>query len=309
MSILLIFENKNPDPWHTLLKEKLPEVTIEVYPEVKDASLVDFIVCWKPKKDIFNKYPNVKVVQSVGASIDHITTTQTLQPNTVITRIVDTKLTQDMWEFLAAVVLGELKNTSLYLAQQKEKKWKQHRYASFKDVTVTILGLGSIGGYVAQNFSGLGFKVKGWSNSKKQLSGVTSFHGKEGFKDCLRDTNFLINLLPLTKETRDILNTDTLGSLATNAFLINVGRGEHLVEEDLLQLLNSSMLSGALLDVFREEPLPEKHPFWEHERIKITPHIASLTNIESAAEQVIENYQKFLNKKNLVNVVSLKKGY
>ncbi|RKR12397.1 glyoxylate/hydroxypyruvate reductase A [Maribacter vaceletii] len=309
MSILLIFENKNPDPWHKQLIEKLPEETIEVYPEVKDASLVDFILCWKPKKDVFNTFPNVKVVQSVGASIDHITNSQTLPPNTVVTRIVDTKLTQDMWEFLAAVVLGELKNTSLYLSQQKEKKWEQHGYASFKNVTVTILGLGSIGGYVAQNFSSLGFKVKGWGNSKKQLSGVTSFHGKDEFKNCLQDTNFLINLLPLTKETRDILNANTLESIATNAFLINVGRGEHLVEEDLLQLVNSSKLSGALLDVFREEPLPEKHPFWEHKKIKITPHIASLTSIESAAEQVIENYQNFLNKKALVNVVSLKKGY
>ncbi|WP_291869291.1 glyoxylate/hydroxypyruvate reductase A [Maribacter sp.] len=309
MSILLIFKNKDPKPWQKMLKEKLPKEVVEIYPDVKDAATVDFVLCWKPKKDVFKELPNIKVVQSVGASIDHIIHSQTLKDDCIVTRIVDENLSQDMWEFLAAIVFGELKNTSLYMEQQKIKKWEQHAYRSFKDVTVSILGLGSIGAYVAQNFAKLGFKVKGWSTTGKDILGVDSFHGKGEFKSFLNQTNFLINLLPLTKETQDILNKDSLGSLATNAFLINVGRGEHLIEKDILQLLDSSVLSGAFLDVFREEPLPENHPFWKHPKIRITPHIASLTNMESAVNLIVDNYHRFLSKEELLNVVSLKKGY
>jgi glyoxylate/hydroxypyruvate reductase A len=309
MSILLIFENKNVEPWEKALKEKLPNTTIEVYPNIKDKDVVDFVICWKPIKNVFEQFPNIKVIQSVGAAVDHITSTQTINNNSTITRIVDERLSNDMWEFLLAIVLSELKNTRTYLKQQAQNAWKQQDYRTINDMTISILGLGKIGGYVAEKFAQIGFKVKGWSNSKKQISKVTSYDGENEFDSFLNNSNFLINLLPLTDQTKGILNKKTFRKLPKDSFLINVGRGEHLVEDDLINSLDDSKLSGAFLDVFLNEPLPKEHPFWKHAKIQITPHVASLTNVATSIEQITENYNRFLKKEKLLNVVSLKKGY
>ena len=249
MSILLIFENKNVEPWEKALKEKLPNTTIEVYPNIKDKDVVDFVICWKPIKNVFEQFSNIKVIQSVGAAVDHITSTQTIN-NSTITRIVDERLSNDMWEFLLAIVLSELKNTRTYLKQQAQNAWKQQDYRTINDMTISILGLGKIGGYVAEKFAQIGFKVKGWSNSKKQISKVTSYDGENEFDSFLTNSNFLINLLPLTDQTKGILNKKTFQKLPKDSFLINVGRGEHLVEDDLINSLDDSKLSGAFLDVF-----------------------------------------------------------
>lgn len=309
MSIVLIFENKDTGPWAKTLKAKLPHASIEVYPDVKNPAAVDFVICWKPKKNVFQQFPNIKLIQSAGASIDHITNSQTIHENTRITRIVDKKLSHDMWEFVLAVVLARLKNTGTYQNQQSDNIWQQHPYKAMEETTVAILGLGKIGGYLAEKFAQLGFKVKGWSNSDKNISGAESFTGKDELSLCLKQADFLINLLPLTNKTKDLLNKTILQKLPHHAYLINVGRGEHLVDLDLVELLDASHLSGALLDVFRTEPLPPDHPFWHHPKIQLTPHIASLTNIESAVDQIAENYFRFTNNKELLNSVSLQKAY
>ena len=309
MSIVLIFENKDPKPWEQLLKEKITDTPIEIYPNVKDNSAVEFVICWKPKKNVLAQFPNIKVIQSVGASIDHITNSQQIHEDIIVTRIVDYHLSNDMWEFLLASVLNQLKNFPLYAEHQKLKTWEQRAYKSIKNTTVSILGLGQIGSFVAERFTNIGFEVRGWSTSKKEIQNVKSFAGNEALDTFLKKSDILINLLPLTKETEGILNIKTLQKLPKGAFLINVGRGEHLIEEDLIQLLDNSHLSGALLDVFREEPLPKNHAYWKHPKIIITPHVASLTNVESAAKQIIENYKRFTNNQKLKHIVSIKKGY
>ena len=309
MSIVLIFENKDPKPWEKMLKEKLPETTIEIYPQVADKTAVDFVICWKPQKDVLTQFPKVKIIQSVGASIDHITNSQKLDKNTVIARIIDPQLSHDMWEFLLTAVLSQLKNSQQYIKNQQTNNWKQLEYRSIKNTTIGILGLGKIGGYVAEKFAVMGFDVCGWSNSKKELLNVQSFAGQAAFDNFIKTPDFLINLLPLTKETEGILNKDTLRKTKKGLFLINVGRGEHLVEKELLNLLDSSQVSGALLDVFKQEPLPKNHPFWVHPNIQITPHVASLTNVETAVDQIVENYQRFTKNIKLQHTVSLKKGY
>lgn len=309
MSILIIFENKNPQPWKKILKEKLPNTTVEIYPDVKDKSDIDFAICWKPKNNVFAQFPNLKVAQSVGAAIDHITNSQTIDDHITVTRIIDKQLSSDMWEFLISIVISQIKNIPLYAEQQKSKTWRQHEYLSIHGTTISILGLGKIGGFVAENFAKMGFKVNGWSNSKKEITNVKSYTGKEELDIFLSQSNFLINLLPLTNETENIINKNMLKKLPKGSFFINVGRGEHLIEKDLLELLDNSHLSGALLDVFREEPLPNNHPFWQHPKIQITPHIASTTNVENAISQIVNNYERFTKNKELLNIVSLNKGY
>jgi glyoxylate/hydroxypyruvate reductase len=309
MSIVLIFNNKDPKPWAESLKKQLPDAAIHIYPNVGDPALIRFAICWKPTNYVLNSFQNLKVIQSAGAGVDHILRTQTLRPDQILTRIVDDNLTHDMWEFLLAAVLSNIKKLPFYASEQTAKNWSPTPYQTFKSTTISILGLGQIGAFVAAQFATLGFVVKGWSQSEKHIENVECFAGENGFNAAINDADFLINLLPLTPETENILNKNTLKQAKKGSFLINVGRGEHLVEVDLIALLDDNHLSGALLDVFRTEPLPTEHPFWAHPKIQLTPHIASITNFESATGQMAQNYRDFIAGNGLQNVVSLGKGY
>jgi glyoxylate/hydroxypyruvate reductase len=309
MSIIIIFNNKDPKPWAKSLTEKLPQTVIQVYPNGENPDLVEFAVCWKPEKKVLNQFPNLKVIQSVGAAIDHITRTQDIKKGQILTRIVDENLSNDMWEFLLAAVMSNLKNLPRYFRQKDDKIWQQTGYGLIKNTTISILGLGKIGAFVAAQFAALGFIVKGWSQSDKTIENVQCFVGQNELTDFLNDTDLLINILPLTDVTENILDKMALKQVKKGSFLINVGRGEHLVESDLLELLDEDYLTGALLDVFRLEPLPQEHPFWSHPKIQITPHIASVTNVETAANQVAGNYVSYMSGKGLQNIVSMEKGY
>jgi glyoxylate/hydroxypyruvate reductase len=309
MSIVLIFNNKDPKPWVESLKRQLPDAAIHIYPNVGNPDLIRFAICWKPTHYVLQSFPNLKVIQSAGAGVDHILRTQTIRPDQILTRIVDDNLTHDMWEFLLAAVLSNIKKLPFYAHEQSAKYWSPTPYQTFKSTTISILGLGQIGAFAAAQFAALGFVVKGWSQSEKHIENVRSYAGEIGFNAALNNADFLINLLPLTPETENILNKNTLKQAKTGSFLINVGRGEHLVEADLIELLDGNHLSGALLDVFRTEPLPTEHPFWAHPKIQLTPHIASITNFESATGQMAQNYRNFKSHIALQNVVSLEKGY
>jgi len=208
-----------------------------------------------------------------------------------------------------AGVMSHLKRLSLYDQYTKDQNWRPIAYKSIREVTIGILGLGKIGAPVSSRIGAMGFKVKAWSSTHKEIQNVSAYYGEDGLKSVLQSTDILINILPLTEQTKDILNAQNLKQLNEGAFMINVGRGEHLVENDLLDLLNSNHLSGALLDVFRTEPLPKDHVFWKNEKIRITPHIAAITNVVSASQIVVANYLNFQKGCNLLNKVSIKKGY
>lgn len=309
MSILIICNHKDPQPWVEALREQLPETPIQLYPEVKDPALVEFVVCWKPQPGVLEQFPNAKVIQSLGAGVEHITRTQAVKAGVQLTRIVDPNLAVDMWEFVLAAVMQQLKQLPIYAAKQREKSWQPSTYRRMADTTVSILGLGQIGRLVAEKFAALGFQVKGWARSEKEISGMKCYAGWEALPECLRETDFLINILPLTRATEGILNEQHLRHLKPGAFLINVGRGGHLNELDLLKLLAEGFLSGAFLDVFQTEPLPASHPFWEHPNIAITPHVASLTDVDSASKQIVENYKRYQSGKSLQHTVSWEKEY
>lgn len=309
MSIAIIFNHKDPEIWRKELQKKLKNTRVEIYPDIKDKGAVDFILCWKPAFGVISQFPNLKVIQSVGASAEHIINSQNLEASIILTRIVDDRLTVDMFQFVLTVILFKIKNIDQYIVNQNNQLWNPIKYQTIENTVVTVLGLGQIGKHVAGKLADLNFKVKGWSNSKKEINGVDCFHGEREFADALQNSDFLINLLPLTPDTRNILNFKSLSLLRKNGTLINVGRGEHLVEEDLIKLLDSEHLSGAVLDVFREEPLPNDHPFWNNPRITITPHVASLTNVGTAADVVAENYNRLLNNRDLLYTVSHHQGY
>jgi glyoxylate/hydroxypyruvate reductase len=309
LSIVLIFNNKDPKPWAEVLQQKLPETSVEIYPNVEDKAKITFALCWKPAENILSEFPNLRVAQSVGASADGIIKTQQIADNLIVTRIVDKQLTADMFEYLLTGVMNYLQNTNQYFQDKTHKIWQQKPYKTIAKTTICILGLGEIGTYSAVKLWALGFKVRGWARTAKNLPNITTFHGERGLETALMGTDILINLLPLTSETENILNYKNLSKINKNGFLINAGRGEHLVEDDLLQILDNQHLEGALLDVFRTEPLPQNHPFWANEKILITPHVASLTNVETASNGVVENYKRLQKNEQLLHIVSIQNGY
>ena len=308
MSVAIIFNQKPIDDWFDKLAELLPETKVEIYPEIENPNDVEFIVTWKPHVGYVNEFPNLKVVQSVGAGIDHLLHTPI--PSTInITRIVDPALKHDMFEHVLTCVLTSIKNILPYYKAQLEKNWQPTSYKTIAETTVTILGLGEIGNDVATKFVNLGFMVKGWSNSSKNIEGVQSFSGLNELENAISQTDFIINILPLTAQTEGILNEQFFEFCSDNTVLINVGRGGHLVENDLLTAIKNNKIKEAYLDVFIEEPLSENHPFWTNSQVYVTPHIASMTNANTALEQVADNYKRMKNNETLLNQVSMERGY
>ena len=308
MSLALIFNQKSTEEWQRNLQELLPDTKVEVYPNISNLEDVEFIATWKPHKNYVAEFPNLKVVQSVGAGIDHLLHTK-IPDSIKVTRIVDPALKQEMFEHVLACVMTSMKNLLTYYKDQVRKEWKPTIYQNIKETTITILGLGEIGKLVAEQFVALGFQVKGWSNSPKNINGVESFSGKEGLNAAISKTNFIVNILPLTDDTEGILNKDFFKECSDHTVLVNVGRGAHLVEKDLLIAIEEKQIKEAYLDVFVEEPLPENHPFWTNENVYVTPHIASVTNATTALKQVADNYNRMKNNEALLNEVSLERGY
>ena len=308
MSVALIFNQKPTEEWQRNLQELLPDTKVEVYPNISNPDDVEFIATWKPHKNYVAEFPNLKVVQSVGAGIDHLLHTK-IPDSIKVTRIVDPALKQEMFEHVLACVMTSMKNLLTYYKDQVRKEWKPTIYQNIKETTITILGLGEIGKLVAEQFVALGFQVKGWSNSPKNINGVESFSGKEGLNAAISKTNFIVNILPLTDDTEGILNKDFFKECSDHTVLVNVGRGAHLVEKDLLIAIEEKHIKEAYLDVFVEEPLPENHPFWTNKNVYVTPHIASVTNATTALKQVADNYNRMKNNETLLNEVSLERGY
>ncbi|MFD1095048.1 2-hydroxyacid dehydrogenase [Salegentibacter chungangensis] len=309
MSFLIVSPGRDPKAWIKALENHHPGLNIYTYPEEHDKEEVEFALAWNHPRGLFKNYPNLKVIASMGAGVDHITSDSEIPEDITITRVIDDRLTEDMSVFVMAQVMDRIRDLSLYKEQESEKKWNPVSYHRIEDVKIGIMGMGVMGTAVGKRLAKNGFPVKGWARSEKEIEGIDTYHGEEGLAEFLEETMILVCLLPLTPETENILDKDIFEKLPKGAYIINVARGEHLVEHDLLEMIDSGHLSGAALDVFREEPLKEDHPFWEHPRIKVTPHIASMTKAESVVPQIVENYERMKENESLKNVVEREKGY
>jgi len=309
MSIAILANHRAASVWKKAIQEQLPNTQVTIFNESKDALKAEFLVCWKPENEQLQAFSNLKVIQSLGAGVDHIFDGNQIAEEVKVVRLIDERLTLDMWEYTLAATMSHIKDFAKYKRQESYMHWDRKQYKTISETTISILGLGQIGGYVAKQFAKLGFKVQGWSNSKKKIRKVKTFAGLKELPKLLQKTDILINILPLTASTKGILNHDLLSQLPKGAYLINVGRGGHLVEKDLIPLIDSGQLTGATLDVFEKEPLPKNHPFWSHSKIQVTPHVASMTNVKSTVNQVVANYQRMKEGRALLNEVSPMKGY
>ncbi|MFD0933487.1 2-hydroxyacid dehydrogenase [Psychroflexus salinarum] len=308
MSILLVSTTRNPDKWFSTLKEKNKSLDIQIYPDVERPEDVEFAISWKHPEGLYKDFPNLKVIASMGAGVNHILKDDELPEGVKVTRIVDDQLTKDMSQFVLLQCLAVSRNLFIHLQDQSNKNWKPKSYQTPEKTSVGIMGYGVLGQEAGKVLKANGFDVIGYANSSKTVDGI-QVYGADRLDDFLSKTQILVCLLPVTSETKGILDMDVFKKLKEKAYLINVARGEHLVEADLISAVDKDIIEGASLDVFQEEPLPETHPFWNHPKIQITPHVASMTDPESVANQLLENYKRMQNGDSLMNEVDVSKGY
>ncbi|AFU69783.1 2-hydroxy acid dehydrogenase SerA-like protein [Psychroflexus torquis ATCC 700755] len=308
MSILIVSTTRNPQKWRDTLMSKNESLDIQIYPDIDRPEDVEFAISWKHPEGLYNDFPNLKVIASMGAGVDHILKDKNLPEQVRVTRIVDEQLTEDMSQFVLLNCLTVSRNLFTHIQDQSAKLWNIKPYQTPKHTSVGIMGYGVLGQEAGKVLKKNGFEVIGYANSSKTVDGIRVYGEKEQ-DEFLNKTQILVCLLPLTELTTGILNLDLFRKLKDKAYLINVARGEHLNEDELLKAIDQDIICGASLDVFREEPLPSFHPFWEHPQIQITPHIASITDLESVDSQLLENYARMKNGKALLNEVNTAKGY
>jgi glyoxylate/hydroxypyruvate reductase A len=280
-----------------------------VWPELGDPTEIEAALVWRPPQGLLDRLPNLKLIASLGAGVDHIRADPSLPPGVPLVRLVDPYMTTAMSEYVQLQVLRLHRGGPVYLAQQHARVWRQWKQPNAAERRVGILGLGVLGGECALKLKVLGFDVAGWGRTEKKLAGIPSFHGADGLDALLARSEILVCLLPLTPATDGILDARLFDRLPQGAAIVNCARGRHLVEADLLAALDSGKLSAAVLDVFRDEPLPPDHPFWRHERILVTPHVAAATHPPTAALAVVENLRRLRDGRPLLNRVDGSEGY
>lgn len=309
MALVIIRQDGKIDLWKEALLAESPELEVYGYFEDHPKEEIDMALVWKHPKGSLAEYPNLELIACNGAGVDFIFDDPDVPKDIPITRVVDTKLAEDMSEHVLAVILSHLKNLDVYKLQQTQKIWKPRNYHRISDLTVGIMGLGELGSVLAKDLVRFGFKVQGWARSPKTIQTVKTFAGDDRVSPFLASSEILVCLLPLTEATTGILNKSLFEKLPKNAFVINVARGGHLVDSDLIEMLDTGHLSGAGLDVYHQEPLPAGHPFWDHKKIHMTPHYASVSDPKFVVPQIVENHRRLRQGKPLLNEVSRAKGY
>ena len=309
MAILFSSVVDSAPRWRAEVLRHLPDREFRVWPEIGDPAAIDCAIVWRPIPGLLASLPNLKLILSLGAGVDHLLDDPQLPRGVPLVRLVDPYLSAAMSEFVALGVLRLHRQDFEYLAQQRREEWRERDQKNAGERPVGILGFGEIGQEAGRRLQALGFPVAGWTRTARTIPAFTTFHGPAGFDAILRQSEILVCLLPLTPETTGILNTAALARLPRGAGLVNAGRGGHLVEGDLIPALDSGQLSGAVIDVFRDEPLPRGHPFWRHPRIAVTPHIAGTTNPATAAPIMAAALRDFEAGRPVANLVDLSRGY
>jgi glyoxylate/hydroxypyruvate reductase len=297
------------EPWVEAIHAEIPDLDIQIWPNTGPVEDVEFALLWGRWDADLGQFPNLRAFLSLGAGVDHILGLPDRPTNIPIVRLGDPALRTGMVEYVLYNVLKFHRRFPEYEEQQRKELWIERSQTQPHKRTVGIMGLGSLGAACAQSLVGLGFNIVGWSRSQKSIGDVKSFYGDEGLEPFLVESEIVVCLLPLTDETRGILDEENMRKLPAGAYIINAARGGHLVEQDLLGLLDSRHIEGAALDVFESEPLPKENPLWSHPRVIVTPHVAALVDFESAAVVIAETVRRSRDNRSLLNVVDPARGY
>ncbi|GGY01320.1 glyoxylate/hydroxypyruvate reductase A [Litchfieldella qijiaojingensis] len=308
MSFLYKSEPVRGARWAELFAAQAPEIDFHIWPSTGDPAQVRYLAAWQPPEHLADTFPNLELVFSIGAGVDQFDLS-CIPAHIPVVRMVEAGLVAGMIEYATLAVLAAHRDWLTYIAQQREGVWKPMPVRTASSRRVGVLGMGVLGKAVLEKLHGFGFQCAGWSRSEKDMPGIECFAGEDGLQNFLARTDILVCLLPLTAETRGILSHQLFRHLPQGAVLINLGRGDHLVEADLLDALDNNQLSAAILDVCRVEPLPQNHPIWRHPRILLTPHIASMTQPDTSAEAVLDNIRRHREGLPLIGLVDRERGY
>jgi glyoxylate/hydroxypyruvate reductase A len=307
----LIFASNSDDPvaWSAALRAVMPELDVRVWPETGDVADVVAALVWRHPDGALNRFPNLKIVINLGAGVDPIFADPHLPRHLPIVRLVDPELTRGMTEYVTLHVLALHRRMPELGAAQRAARWHYVHPADTRRTRVGIMGLGNLGQDAAALLARIGFQISGWSRTPKAVAGVDCFHGRDQLPAFLADCDIVVCLLPLTAATENLIDAAVFGAMRAGAGFVNAGRGRVVVDDALLAALDTGRVRHAVLDVFRDEPLPPAHPFWRHPRVTITPHNATAGYPETAAPQIADNIRRVLAGQPPRNVVDRAAGY
>ena len=308
MALLFLSPDDPAEAWRAELQARIPGLDVRIWPEVGDPADIDLALVWRPPSGELARYPNLRAILSLAAGIDGLVADPDL-PDVPIARMVDPSLTRTMTEYVLLAVLRHHREFDRFERAQRAREWAYAFPPQAADRRVGLMGLGELGSAAARVLVAHGFQVLGWSRSPKALDDVVSYAGRSELHPFLHRTDILVCLLPLTADTVGILDAATFAELPHDACVINVARGQHLVEADLIEALDSGHLGGATLDVFRAEPLPPGNPLWDHPKVLVTPHVASYSVPATAADGVAANIRRILAGEPLLHQVDRARGY
>lgn len=295
------------------ISRQRPAYPLRLWPDVGAPEDVHYVLAWQPEPGALAKLPNLKLILSVGAGVDHLLRDKLL-PDVPIVRFVDPDLTTRMSEYIVLQVLTHHRRMTEFREAQARGIWNDLLEPAAADLRVGIMGLGELGRAALAALMPFGYQLSGWSRTAKTIDGVTTFAGSDGFDDFLHQADIVICLLPLTPETNGIINGALIDKLPKDGKLpgpviINAGRGRLQVEADMIAALKDGRLYAASLDVFENEPLPQASPFWSHPRVVVTPHIAAVSSPGAVATYALNQIDAFEKGEPLANLVDRQRGY
>lgn len=308
MSILYRSDEPRAAAWASYFAEHAPDLDFRVWPDAGDLSEIEYLIGWQVPPEFLDALPRLKVLFSSGAGIDHVDFSA-VPAHLPIVRMVEPGIVNGMVEYVSLAVLALHRDFFDYVEAKAAQVWDPLEVPPAPARTIGVMGMGVLGRAVLERLATYGFRLRGWNRSLRQMDGVESFAGADQLQPFLEGCDVLICLLPLTPATKGILNCKVFSALSAGAAVINVGRGAHLVDADLLDALDSGRLSRAILDVTDPEPLPPEHPFWTHPRVFLTPHVASMTQPETAAPILLENIRRHQRGEPLMDVIDRSRGY
>ncbi|MBU1359429.1 MAG: glyoxylate/hydroxypyruvate reductase A [Gammaproteobacteria bacterium] len=309
MRITVCLSDLGSDPWVAGLRAALPDAEVAAW--APGAAQADHAVVWAPPQAFLDEQPRLRGLFNIGAGVDALLKLR-LPPEARIVRLDDAGMSVQMAEYVCHALIRHFREFDGYEADAREGRWGFRKPRRREDFGVGVMGLGALGERVAKAVAQFDFPVLGWSRTDRRVDGVRCFSGEAGFGEFLSATRVLVNLLPLTEATRGVIRRDTLCQLnggRPGGYLINVARGAHLVESDLIPLLDSDQLAGATLDVFDQEPLDAAHPFWRHPKITVTPHASARTDRELSIAQIVGKIRAFERGEPVAGMVDMKRGY
>jgi glyoxylate/hydroxypyruvate reductase A len=310
MRILLHRADGKTEPWIKDFSKFLPEAEFEIWHAGETSQPCDYAVVWSPPEAMLPELAQVKAIFNTGAGVDALLRFGDAIPRHVpIIRLGDAGMALQMAEYVTHAVLRYFRRFDEYEAQARAGLWAPLPQHNRVDFAIGVLGMGVLGTRVLEALAPFGFPLRGWSRGERKMPGVQCYHGSEGLDTFLRGSRVLVCMLPLTPETSNLVDRTNMGKLPAGAFIINVARGAHIAEPDLLALIKSGHIAAATLDVFRNEPLPSQHPFWEEPRITITPHISALTLRRESVQQIAEKIRKLEQGQPVTDIVDRNQGY